>query len=181
MDRMLRCGWIALLLLGAPEGTPDGTRAGDIEFFEARVRPILAENCFRCHGPEKQKAGLRLDSRDAILRGGDNGAVIAPGKPEESRLVTAVGYGDVRLTMPPRGKLPDAAILALTAWVQRGAAWPEEPAPASPTSSAASSSTPPPTSTATSTRSLDITERRASHWAWQPERSTEPPRIQDTA
>ena len=61
------------------------------EFFEAKIRPILVEHCFKCHGPEKQEAGLRLDSREAILRGTDAGPVVVPGHPEESPLIDAIG------------------------------------------------------------------------------------------
>src|SRR6266852_1507558 len=61
--------------------------AGKVEFFERNIRPILANSCFSCHGPEKQKAGLRLDSRAALLAGGDNGPVIVPGKAQASMLI----------------------------------------------------------------------------------------------
>src|SRR2546430_16760078 len=64
--------------------------AREAEFFETRVRPVLAENCFRCHGPKKQMSGLRLDSREALLTGGENGVVVMPGEPEKSALVKAV-------------------------------------------------------------------------------------------
>src|SRR5262249_23469106 len=94
------------------------------EFFEKRVRPILAENCFSCHGEKKQKAGLRLDSREALLKGSETGPVVRPGNPSESALIRAVRQdGDVK--MPPTGKLPAEAIDALTTWVKLGAPWPE--------------------------------------------------------
>ena len=60
------------------------------EFFETQVRPVLAENCFRCHGPKQQKNGMRLDSQAGMLKGGDTGAVVVPGDPEASRLVRAI-------------------------------------------------------------------------------------------
>jgi len=62
------------------------------EFFEKSVRPILANNCFECHGPKKQKSGLRLDSRDGMLTGGDTGPAIVPGHPEQSLLIKAIHY-----------------------------------------------------------------------------------------
>ena len=65
-----------------------------VEFFEAKVRPVLVENCFGCHGPKKQFAGLRLDSRVAILKGGDNGPAAVPGDPDKSLLVKAVRHAD---------------------------------------------------------------------------------------
>jgi mono/diheme cytochrome c family protein len=94
------------------------------EFFEKQVRPVLAGNCFSCHGPDKQKGGLRLDSLPALLKGGDDGPVVVPGNPEKSVLIQAVRYtGDVK--MPPKGKLPASALAALTAWVQMGVPWPQ--------------------------------------------------------
>ena len=69
----------------------------DVQFFETHVRPLLIEHCQRCHGPKKQEAGLRLDSRQAVLTGGDNGPAIVPGKPDESLLIGAVRHtGDVQ-------------------------------------------------------------------------------------
>ena len=107
---------------------PATARADDAaaaEFFEKQVRPILVENCFPCHSQQtKKKGGLHLDSRSAILKGGDSGPVLVPGEPAKSRLITAIGYTDVDLQMPPKGKLPDAAIASLTAWVKMGIPWP---------------------------------------------------------
>ena len=85
---------------------------------------MLADNCLECHGAEKHKGGLRLDGRDAMLKGGETGPVVVPGKPDESPLIEAIRYeGDVQ--MPPKGKLKDEEIAALTDWVKRGAFWPE--------------------------------------------------------
>src|SRR5579871_6226228 len=101
------------------------------EFFEARVRPVLAEHCWSCHGPAKQRAGLRLDSRTALLRGGDNGPAVVPGDPDGSLLVKAVRrVGDVK--MPPKTALPPPAVEALTVWVKMGAPWPQGRAAAGP-------------------------------------------------
>src|SRR3954449_6412058 len=77
---------------------------GEAEFFEARVRPLLASRCQSCHGAEKRKGGLRLDRRDEAMKGGDQGPAIVPGKPDESPLIDAINYGDLR--MPPKSKLP---------------------------------------------------------------------------
>src|SRR5690348_9928946 len=70
-------------------------------FFEAKVRPVLAETCFRCHGGEKTSGGLRVDSRRSLLEGGDSGPAIAPGDAEESLLVQAVRRTHESLRMPP--------------------------------------------------------------------------------
>ncbi len=97
--------------------------------FERHVRPVLVEHCINCHGPKKQMGGLRLDSRAALLKGGDTGPAIKPGD-DGSLLLKAVRH-DGELKMPKGKKLPAPAIDALAAWVKAGAPWPEErPAPA---------------------------------------------------
>ncbi len=94
-------------------------------YFENKVRPILVARCDRCHGPGsgEGKANLRVDSRDALLRGGDSGPAIVPGEPENSLLILAIRH-DGAISMPPKSKLPQAEIDALTAWVKMGAPWP---------------------------------------------------------
>jgi cytochrome c553 len=94
----------------------------DAAFFEEKVRPVLAARCLSCHSDTKQKAGLRLDSLVGMLRGGESGAAIVPGEPDESNLVMAVRHDGWE--MPPDGKLADAEIEAIAEWVRRGAAWP---------------------------------------------------------
>ena len=95
-----------------------------IEFFEAKIRPLLANNCFACHGPKMQMAGLNLSTVDSAFKGSDKGPVIIKGDPENSRLIQAVGYhGDVK--MPPSGRLQDQQIADLREWVRMGAPWPE--------------------------------------------------------
>ena len=87
-------------------------------------RPLLAANCYACHG-EAARAGLRLDSREGMLKGGDTGPVIVPGKPEESTLIKAVQHTDGYPKMPRgRAKLQQADIDVLVEWVRGGAAWP---------------------------------------------------------
>jgi len=115
--------------------------AEQITFFEREVRPLLSTRCFKCHADEKQQGNLRLDSRAAILAGGDLGAAVTPGDVEESRLVEVVRYtGDIR--MPPDGRLNDREIAALSRWVKEGLAWPKsetkDGTPASPSTAAKS-------------------------------------------
>jgi hypothetical protein len=98
--------------------------AEDHAFFESKVRPVLVEHCFECHSEEKTKGGLALDTKRGWEKGGDNGPVIVPGKPEESLLIKAVRYHDEDLAMPPEkkgGKLPEAVIADLVEWVKLGA------------------------------------------------------------
>jgi cytochrome c553/alkylhydroperoxidase/carboxymuconolactone decarboxylase family protein YurZ len=116
---------LALLVLAYATGVyaaaPD---AASVKFFEDKVRPVLATRCFSCHGAGKQKGGLRLDSREAALHGGESGPALQPGKADESLLVRAVRQTD-ELKMPPTGKLTTTEIASLTAWVRMGAPWPE--------------------------------------------------------
>ena len=80
-------------------------------FFENRIRPILAENCFKCHGGKARKGGVRLDQRAALLAKGEDGPVIIPGKPGQGRLLAAVRHTG-ELKMPPKKKLPPAELKA---------------------------------------------------------------------
>ncbi|PQO44366.1 DUF1553 domain-containing protein [Blastopirellula marina] len=91
-------------------------------FFENDIRPLLIKRCFECHSEESVKGGLRLDSRGAILSGGESGAAVEPGKPDESLLIEAINYESFE--MPPAGKMPENEIALLTKWVQMGAPWP---------------------------------------------------------
>lgn len=109
--------------IDAHSGEPDGaTEALREKFFEQNVRPLLAQNCYSCHGEKKQKGGLRLDSIETILKGGESGPAIVPGKPEESLLVAAINYAGPE--MPPSGKLDPEKIDVLSRWVSAGARWP---------------------------------------------------------
>ncbi|MFM7538937.1 MAG: PSD1 and planctomycete cytochrome C domain-containing protein [Planctomycetota bacterium] len=93
--------------------------------FERHVRPLLAERCLGCHGPKKQQGGLRLDTREGAMKGGDAGPVIVPGKPAESRLL-AVLAPDAEPRMPPGKPLAAGEIRSLEEWIARGAPWPAE-------------------------------------------------------
>src|SRR5262245_52534937 len=91
-----------------------------LEFFEAKVRPVLVQHCYECHSSrlKRPKGGLTLESRASMLEGGDNGPAIVPGDPDRSRLIEAIRFTKVDLKMPKSGKLPDAIIADLTAWVK---------------------------------------------------------------
>ena len=132
--------------------------AGD-EFFEKRIRPVFVEHCAKCHSAdaEKVKGGLRLDSREAILKGGDSGAAIIPGDPEQSPLIKAVRWVDKDLQMPPnkdgRKQLSEPVVADLVAWVKMGA-----PIPAS----------------------LVAAGDASKHWAFQPIAQPTVPEIQNS-
>ena len=117
---------VVLALAPAQEGPP--AEEQQLRFFESRIRPILAEHCAGCHGPRKQKSGLRMDSLAGMLQGGKAGPALVPGKPERSLLVTAVRYRDPDLRMPPDGKLADRDIEDLARWVGMGAPHPDRAA-----------------------------------------------------
>jgi cytochrome c553 len=115
---LLLIGWVLLL----PVPFQAAVLNEPIEFFERRVRPILTEKCLTCHGAQLAiMGGLRLDSRAALLKGGDRGPAIVPHSPEKSLLIRAVSYQDLQLKMPPTGKLSEQEIADLVAWVKMGA------------------------------------------------------------
>ena len=108
---------------------PVFAQAQDAEhFFETHVRPVLVEKCIGCHGDQKQSGGLRLDSREAILKGGESGAAMIPGDVSASHLIQAIRY-DGDLQMPPDNELLDIEKNALIQWIEAGAVWPKNAAP----------------------------------------------------
>ena len=114
------------LAVAVDTATPN---AEQLEFFENKVRPLLADKCYRCHSAKaeekgKLKAGLLLDSRAGLLKGGDSGSALTPGDPSKSFLIEAVNYRNEDMEMPPKGKLKEEQIKILTDWVKMGAPWP---------------------------------------------------------
>jgi hypothetical protein len=96
-------------------------------FFLDAVRPVLASRCISCHGPDKAEGGLRLDSREAAVKGGDTGPALVPGKPDESLLLLAVKRTHKVLEMPPKQKLSKTDVSTLERWIRDGAPWPATP------------------------------------------------------
>jgi hypothetical protein len=149
---MFRTIFLACCLV-APVFSATEIEPAKLEFFESKIRPIFADNCYECHSllnPKKIKGGLTLDTRDGLLKGGDSGPVIVPGDPEKSLLIKAVRYADETLQMPPKNKkLSDDKITYLVEWIKMGA-----PDPRVPT---------------TKVSSWDgIYEKSKKHWAFQP-------------
>ncbi len=97
--------------------------ADEVKHFETAIRPALIEHCIKCHGDAKQEGGLRLDSRDAALKGGDSGSAVVPGDIEQSLILSALNHQDFE--MPPGKKLDERTIREFTTWVAHGAHWPE--------------------------------------------------------
>jgi hypothetical protein len=129
------------------------------DYFETRVRPLLAKNCYACHTDAKM-GGLQLDTREHALAGGKAGSDIVPGDPAKSRLVAAVSYTDAKLKMPPSGKLAAADIEVLTNWIKDGAVW------------GATGKVLPPQYT--------ITKEQRAFWAFQPIGHPAPPQPRNT-
>jgi mono/diheme cytochrome c family protein len=145
----------SLLAAAESDGAVEPT-AEQVRHFETSVRPLLIEQCQKCHGEKKQFAGLRLDSRAALLAGGDSGPAIVPGKPAESLLIRAVRQVDDDLKMPPKSKLSDRQIADLVRWVETGAPYPVAAKTAAPS-------------------------RDPNHWAFQPPRDPPVPAAQNAA
>jgi hypothetical protein len=122
---MRLCAILAVVACALPATADPKPAPEAVEFFEAKVRPVLAEQCYSCHGPKKQSASLRLDRKADLLKGGENGPVVVPGDPDKSPMIQAVRQaGDLK--MPPKSKLPAEAVEALTHWVKIGAPYPDD-------------------------------------------------------
>jgi mono/diheme cytochrome c family protein len=151
----LRGDIVALIVVALPlwSVAAADSHADQTEFFEARIRPIFADNCYQCHSQkaEKLKGGLRLDTPEALLKGGKSGRVIIPGEPELSLLIKAVSYKDAHLQMPPKGKkLAPEQVASLESWVKMGA--------------------PVPGTNSSGEKLTDVARARARHWAFKPVR-----------
>ena len=150
----------------APQSSPAPTAAplkDQLEFFESRIRPIFAANCFQCHSASVNppKGGLELDWKGGWEKGGDSGPAIVPGDPEKSLLIQAVRYTDPGLHMPPSGKLSDAQISDLVTWVRMGA--------------------PDPRATRPVTGAASYGGEGKAHWSFKPVTKPTPPVVKNTA
>lgn len=92
----------------------------ELAFFRNEILPVIEQSCLKCHGNGKNKGGLQLISRNAILRGGDSGPAVNLQNPEKSLLLDMISYRDGNHEMPPDGKLKDADIERLKKWVALG-------------------------------------------------------------
>ncbi len=163
---LLLIGFSVAALIAWPRERADSQEtptfdAASVEFFTTKVKPLLEARCFECHGPDTKilKGGLSLASRAAMLRGGDSGAAIVPGKPNESLLVKAINYVDFE--MPPKSRMPEGEIAILTEWVKRGAPWSKMDTPAKEAKPEA----------------FPLAERKANHWCWKPIGHVVPPKV----
>jgi mono/diheme cytochrome c family protein len=120
----------------------DAPNPEGVKLFEAKIRPILANNCIGCHGPDKQKGKLRMDTREGLIKGGleddKQVVVVVPGDPAKSKIIEAINYKDEDSAMPPPKKnketgkmedrkLSDEQIKDMTEWVKLGAPYGDKP------------------------------------------------------
>ncbi len=145
-----------LLLFVLPGRAEDLSSAGGLEFFETRIRPVLAEKCYKCHAAdsEKLKGGLQVDHRDHLMAGGDTGAALEPGDVKGSLLIESLRYKNQDLQMPPKERLNAKVVKDFERWVADGAPWPDEPVPLR--------------DSAGHGEGFDLEKRRSEHWSWRP-------------
>jgi hypothetical protein len=125
---------LALVLPFEAPIVAEGTANSSLEHFEKHIRPVLTDQCYKCHSAdaEKVRGGLLLDTKAGVLKGGDHGPIIVPGKPAESRLINALRHTDEKLKMPPKHKLADHEVEAFVKWIVQGAPDPRDGAPVKP-------------------------------------------------
>jgi len=175
---------LALSVIGQARARAADANAAGIEFFEKNVRPVLADNCYRCHSASatKVRGGLYLDSVSGILKGSDDGPVIVPGDPAHSPLISAIRREDKDTAMPPKTALSESAVAAITQWVKMGAPGPKEIV-AAPGKSGAASGTAAAPGSAGPIHDPTVEYDRLRHqlWSWQPIKTATPPTGPDQA
>lgn len=171
---MIKSWVIVLGALGALASRAAADSEG-VEFFRKEVKPILEENCFKCHGGiddkghPKVRGGLQLISRKGLLMGGDHGPGINEAEPAKSILLEALSYANEDLQMPPRGKLPAEDLAKITRWVEMGAPWTPEDADVlveihDPLAGV-----------------TEVNDKTKAHWSYKPMERVEPPKVADPA
>ena len=155
-------GWTFLFTAPAFAATDAPASADEFAFFEKRIRPVLVERCYECHSVEsgKAKGGLRVDSRDALRRGGETRPAIVPGDVDKSLLIEAIRYANQDMKMPPKGRLSESVVADFETWVRMNAPDPRDEAPAL---AAAGPSAPSRVTT--------------NHWAFEPPHAVTPPQV----
>jgi hypothetical protein len=167
----IRKGIVGLAMIAGSPFAQQSAFAADtdssaLDHFERRVRPLLVDNCYNCHSANTKAAGgLRVDDRNGLLVGGNNGKAVVPGKPEESLLIKAVEqHGDLK--MPPKKHLSPEQIADLKQWITDGVAWPSVRIPGA---------------LAADRPNEEHEQLKATHWAFQPLSNAAAPTVRDTA
>jgi hypothetical protein len=152
-------------LLALSVSTPLAAQATDVDFFESKIRPVLAQRCYSCHNSKMAapKGDLVLDTKEGLLKGGASGPALAPGRPADSRLMKVLSYTDPLVQMPPSGKLADAVLEDFAQWIAKGAVDPRASAPALATASP-------------QYKGMSLDEGRK-WWAFQPVAAHEAPKV----
>ena len=162
---------IAVEAVQTPTTPAPAQTTASAEYFEAKVRPVLATNCYDCH-TDQEYGGLRLDSRESMLKGGASGPAIVPGDPDKSLLIQAVRQTNEKLKMPKGGRLKPEEVEALTEWVKSGAAWPTLAAGAAsasaPRGASADKSAGKPADASPTRKPYVITPTQRAFWSFQP-------------
>jgi mono/diheme cytochrome c family protein len=137
-----------------------------LQFFEKKIRPLLADRCYSCHSADTKAAGgLRVDDRSGIMLGGDAGPAVVPGDPDNSLILQRIRHANPKRKMPKEGEhLNDEEIADLVTWIKDGAAWPRERIPSSLTTIPSS-----------------YEQLKSTHWAWQAPTNPAPPKVADTS
>lgn len=137
----------------------------ELEFFEKRIRPVLVERCYECHSVEsgKAKGGLRVDSREALRRGGETRPSVVPGELEGSLILEAIRYGNQDLKMPPKGRLTEGVVADFEKWIKMGAPDPRAEMVAGAVVGRGQAG-----------------EVTTNHWAFEPPKSVTPPEVKKT-
>lgn len=156
---------LTLLAILLRPGNLQAQSADSTDYFESKVRPILAANCYGCH-TNSAMGGLRVDSSEALMKGGNKGAALVPGDPDKSLLIQLVKHADAKQRMPMGSQLKDTEIAALVEWVKAGAVWPTTPASVK---------------SAKSGDAYVIHPEQRNFWSFQPLKSPEPPAVKNTA
>ena len=158
---------VALVVLsGGVQAEPnEAVQAARVEFFEKKVRPILADHCYACHSADtKPSGGLRVDDRNGLLTGGNTGPAIVAGDPAKSLLLKRVTQKEEKKRMPLEGKhLTDEQVAVLTTWIKDGAAWPAVHVPV-----------------ALGKPKPAYEKLKKEHWAWQPLTDPRVPTVRNT-
>lgn len=160
------CGGALLLTSGLQSVVADDTTidAAGVEYFEKHVRPLLINHCYDCHSGDEDNGGLRVDSGPALLRGGDSGPALVPGKPDKSLLLEVMRYTNFDLQMPPQNKLPQRDLDIIEKWIAMGAP--------DPRTEEAESSGPKPVG-------MSLAEGK-DFWSFKPLANAQPPEVQQT-
>jgi mono/diheme cytochrome c family protein len=146
--------------------SPDKPDPAKVEFFEKKIRPMLANHCYHCHSADTKPAGmLRVDDKNGLLTGGNSGPAVVPGHPEKSTILKRVTDKNEKKRMPTQGEhLTPEQVADLTTWIKDGAAWPALKVPAS-----------------LGKPKAEIDALKKTHWAWQPLKTPAAPKPQDAA